>query len=106
MIAALRRRGTLVANLAVLLVLILGMYHVGVNVLHLQVGRDPVRVQMQLSEAGGIYPRAEVTYRGKLVGRATDVLLRPGGVSFDLRLDEGTEVPRDTDSVVSERSAA
>ncbi|HVE26435.1 MAG TPA: MlaD family protein [Sporichthya sp.] len=106
MIAALRRRGTLVANLAVLLVLIVGMYHVGVNVLHLQFGRDPVRVQMQLTEAGGIYPRSEVTYRGKLVGRVTDVELRPGGVLVGLRLDEGTKVPRDTDAVVAELSAA
>jgi phospholipid/cholesterol/gamma-HCH transport system substrate-binding protein len=77
-----------------------------VNVLHLQVGRDPIRVQVQLAEAGGIYPRAEVTYRGKLVGRVSDVALRPGGVLVSLRLDEGTEVPRDTDAVVAELSAA
>lgn len=106
MIAALRHRGTLVANLAVLLVLIVGMYHVGVNVLHLQIGRDPISVQMQLREAGGVYPRSEVTYRGKLVGRVTDVKLRPGGVLVDLHLDEGTKVPRDTDAVVAELSAA
>lgn len=106
MIAALRRRGTLVANLAVLLVLVLGMYHVGINILHLQIGRSPFTVQMQLTEAGGVYPRSEVTYRGKLVGRVTDVELRPGGVLVDLRLDEGTKVPRDTDAVVASLSAA
>jgi phospholipid/cholesterol/gamma-HCH transport system substrate-binding protein len=106
MIAALRRRGTLLANLAVLLVLLVGVYHVGVGVLRLQIGRHPFTVQMQLTEAGGIYPRSEVSYRGKLVGRVTDVRLRPGGVAVDLRLDEGTKVPRDTDAVVASLSAA
>ncbi len=106
MIAALRRRGTLIANLAVLLVLFLGVYHVGINILRLPIGQSPFTVQVELTEAGGIYPRSEVNYRGKLVGRVTDVQLRPGGVVVDLRLDEGTKVPSDTDAVVSNLSAA
>lgn len=106
MIAALRRRGTLLANLAVLLVLVLGVYHVGINVLRLQIGREPFTVHVELTEAGGVYPRSEVTYRGKLVGRVADVRLRPGGVVVDLRLDEGTKVPADTDAVVANLSAA
>ncbi|HUR74695.1 MAG TPA: MlaD family protein [Sporichthya sp.] len=104
--AGLRRRGTLIANLAVLLVLFVGVYHVGINVLRLPIGRHPFTVHVELTEAGGIYPRSEVNYRGKLIGRVTDVRLRPGGVVADLRLDEGTKVPSDTDAVVSNLSAA
>lgn len=106
MIAALRRRGTLLANLAVLAVLLLGMYHVGTNILRLQIGQQSFAVQVQLAEAGGLYPRSEVTYRGKVIGRVSDVRLGPGGAVADLRLDEGTRVPADTDAVVANLSAA
>ncbi len=106
MMAALRRRGVLLANLAVLVVLLVGVYHVGINVLRLQIGRDPFTVSVELTEAGGLYERSEVNYRGKLVGRVTDVRLRPGGAVAVLRLDEGTRVPADTDAVVANLSAA
>lgn len=102
----LRGRRTLVANLAVLLVLLVGVYHVGVNVLHLQIGKNPFTVHVELREAGGIYERSEVNYRGKLVGRVTDIRLRPGGVVVDLQLNEGTRIPADTDAVVANLSAA
>lgn len=102
----LRGRGTLVANLAVLLVLFVGVYHVGINVLRLPIGKDPFTVHVELSAAGGVYPRSEVNYRGKLIGRVTDVRLRPGGVVADLSIDEGTKVPVDTDAVVANLSAA
>lgn len=102
----LRGRGTLIANVAVLLVLVVGVYHVGINVLRLQIGKDPYTVHVELAEAGGIYERSEVNYRGTLVGRVTDIRLRPGGVVVDLRLDEGTRVPSDTDAVVANLSAA
>lgn len=104
--ALLRGRGTLVANLAVLLVLLVGVYQVGINVLHLQIGKNPYTVHVELTEAGGVYERSEVNYRGKLVGRVTDIRLRPGGVVVDLRLDEGTKIPADTDAVVANLSAA
>lgn len=106
MTGLLRGRGTLIANLAVLLVLFVGVYHVGINILRLPIGQSPFTVQVQLAEAGGIYPRSEVNYRGKLVGRVTDVRLRPGGVTVDLSLEEGTKVPADTDAVVANLSAA
>ncbi|GAA0620977.1 MCE family protein [Sporichthya brevicatena] len=106
MSAALRRHGTLLANLAVLVVLVVGVYHVGINVLRLQIGRDPFTVRVELAQAGGLYERSEVNYRGKLVGRVTAVRLRDGGAVADLRLDEGTKIPADTDVVVASLSAA
>lgn len=102
----LRRRGTLIANLAVLVVLVVGVYHVGFNILRLQIGRDPYTVHLRLATSGGLFERSEVAYRGKLVGNVTDVRLDGPGVIADLRLDEGTRIPADLDAAVSNLSAA
>jgi phospholipid/cholesterol/gamma-HCH transport system substrate-binding protein len=101
-----RRRGTVIANLAVLGVLFAGLYHVGFNILRLQIGRDPFTVSVELTTSGGLYPRSEVTYRGTVVGKVSDIRLRPGGVTVDLRLDENTNIPVDTDAVVTNLSPA
>jgi phospholipid/cholesterol/gamma-HCH transport system substrate-binding protein len=106
MMALLRRRGTLLANVAVLLVLALGLYHVAFDVLRLQVGKRPYTVHLQLPSSGGLYPRSEVAYRGKIVGRVTDVQLAPGGVLADLSIDRGTKIPVDLDAAVAELSPA
>jgi phospholipid/cholesterol/gamma-HCH transport system substrate-binding protein len=101
-----RRRATAIANLGVLAVLFVGMYHVGFNILRLQVGKDPFQVSVELAQAGGLYPRSEVTYRGTVVGRVEEIRLRPGGVIAELALDEGTNIPADTDAVITNLSAA
>jgi len=106
MIVLLRRRGTLLANVAVLLVLALGLYHVAFDVLRLQVGKRPFTVHLDLNSSGGLYPRSEVAYRGKIVGRVTDVHLTPGGVRANLSIDRGTKIPVDTDAAVAELSPA
>jgi phospholipid/cholesterol/gamma-HCH transport system substrate-binding protein len=106
MMTLLRRRGTLLANIAVLLVLALGLYHVAFDVLRLQVGKRPYTVHLQLNSSGGLYPRSEVAYRGKIVGRVTDVHLAPGGVLADLSIDRGTQIPVDLDAAVAELSPA
>jgi phospholipid/cholesterol/gamma-HCH transport system substrate-binding protein len=101
-----RWKGTLIANLAVLCVFLLGVYHVGFDVLRLQLARQPFTVRLELASAGGLYPRSEVTYRGTLVGKVTRIALRPEGVVAYLRLDEGTKIPDDADAVVSDLSPA
>jgi len=106
MIAALRRRGTLIANLAVVLVLLVGIYHVGFGILRLQVGRHPFTVAMQLPASGGLYPRSEVTYRGKVIGSVSSVRLVPSGVVVEMRIDAGTRIPADLDAVVADLSPA
>jgi phospholipid/cholesterol/gamma-HCH transport system substrate-binding protein len=62
-------------------------------------------VSVDLASSGGIFRNAEVTYRGVTVGRVEELRLTDDGVLADLRLDEGTEVPADTDAVVENRSA-
>ncbi|KAA9151561.1 MCE family protein [Amycolatopsis acidicola] len=62
-------------------------------------------VTAQLADSGGIFVNAEVTYRGVAVGKVTGMHLDPQGVTVDLDLDTGTQVPEDTQAVVANRSA-
>ncbi|MGQ0847316.1 MAG: MCE family protein [Sporichthyaceae bacterium] len=106
MIRAIRARGTLIANVSVLLVLLVGVYHVGFNIMRLQIGRDPFPVTLQMPTSGGLYERSEVTYRGKLVGQVADIRLVGSGVEVKLRIDKGTKIPADLDAVVANLSPA
>lgn len=62
-------------------------------------------VSADFVDSGGIFPRAEVTYRGVAVGSVEDLDLVDGGVRVDLRLEPGVEVPADARAVVANRSA-
>jgi phospholipid/cholesterol/gamma-HCH transport system substrate-binding protein len=62
-------------------------------------------VSADFAESGGIFENAEVTYRGVTVGRVDRLQLTEDGVRVHLRLDDGTQVPRDTAAVVENRSA-
>jgi phospholipid/cholesterol/gamma-HCH transport system substrate-binding protein len=62
-------------------------------------------VGADFQESGGIFPNAEVTYRGVTVGRVDRLELQRDGVRVYLRLDKGTNVPSDTRAVVANRSA-
>lgn len=106
MSSGLRRHGTLAANIAVLLVLLVGVYHVGFNILRLNIARDPFSVTLQLAQSGGLYERSEVTYRGKLVGSVSDIKLVGDGVAVNLRIDKDQKIPVDLDAVVGNLSPA
>jgi phospholipid/cholesterol/gamma-HCH transport system substrate-binding protein len=73
---------------------------IGVNLLH-----RPFHVSVQLADAGGIFPHANVDYRGQQVGTVSAVTLRPGGVSVDLAIDSGTRVPTNSRAVITSLSA-
>lgn len=63
-------------------------------------------VRARFGESGGIYPGAEVTYRGMPVGRVGDLHLNDsGGVTVDLNIKDGPGIPADTLAVVANRSA-
>ncbi|MGP4000570.1 MCE family protein [Streptomyces sp. 8N706] len=64
------------------------------------------RVRADFADSGGIFSGAEVTYRGVPVGRVGDLSLgKTGGVSVELRLEDGPRIPSDTLAVVANRSA-
>ncbi|MCX2931788.1 MlaD family protein [Mycobacterium sp. CVI_P3] len=62
-------------------------------------------VTMQLAQAGGLYERANVTYRGTEVGRVTSIRLTPAGVDAVLSLRSDVPIPSDLDAQVHSTSA-
>ncbi len=70
-----------------------------------QVGIGRYDLSVELSNAGGLYPQAMVTYRGVEVGKVTDVVLKDdGSVVAELQVDDGTKLP--ANSIVEVRSAS
>ncbi|KRB76206.1 hypothetical protein ASE01_14415 [Nocardioides sp. Root190] len=66
----------------------------------------PDRVEIQFSDPGGIYPRADVELLGTRVGSVVEIVPGPGSAStvvVELRHD--AEVPADVRAVVSNKSA-
>lgn len=58
---------------------------------------DPLRVTLQLPTSGGLLDTSAVTYRGVEVGKVADIRLRRDGVEVDLRIDEDTQIPAESD---------
>ncbi|NIH88025.1 MCE family protein [Amycolatopsis granulosa] len=68
-------------------------------------GTSGYRVTANLTESGGIFAGAEVTYRGVAVGRVSTLHLTDEGVAVDLDITSGDKIPSDTRAVVATRSA-
>ncbi|MGV9247547.1 MCE family protein [Streptomyces sp. NPDC003710] len=63
-------------------------------------------VTADFADSGGIFPGAEVTYRGVPVGRVGELRLNGSGVSVPLKIEDGApRIPADTLAVVANRSA-
>ncbi|MDQ1463253.1 MAG: phospholipid/cholesterol/gamma-HCH transport system substrate-binding protein, partial [Actinomycetota bacterium] len=62
-------------------------------------------VTVQLPEAGGLYERANVTYRGTEVGQVKSVKLVNGNVEALMALKSGIDIPSDLDAQVHSQSA-
>ncbi|WP_043718427.1 MCE family protein [Kutzneria sp. 744] len=67
-------------------------------------GSGGYTVTMKLADAGGIFPNAEVTYRGVPVGRVHTVDLADDGVDVALDLNQ-YDIPQDVEATVANRSA-
>ncbi|OSC27049.1 mammalian cell entry protein [Mycobacterium vulneris] len=68
-------------------------------------GLGQYKVIVQLPQAGGLYKRANVTYRGTYVGRVKDVRVTPTGVDAVLLLKSGLDIPSDLDAQVHSQSS-
>jgi phospholipid/cholesterol/gamma-HCH transport system substrate-binding protein len=62
-------------------------------------------VSASFAESGGIFTGAEVTYRGRPVGRVGQLKLLPDGVEVNLDIDKKQKIPNDLLAVVANRSA-
>src|SRR5690625_3677025 len=94
--------------IAFVLIAVLGIVYVGAKYARLDdlVGIGRYTVHMDLEQSGGIFPNAEVSYRGVPVGRVGGMRLTPDGLQVDLKLENGgPEIPASTRAVVANRSA-
>jgi phospholipid/cholesterol/gamma-HCH transport system substrate-binding protein len=62
-------------------------------------------VTLDLSNSGGLYPRANVTYRGTQVGQVKDIRLTDNGVQAVLSLKSSVPIPSDLDAQVHSQTA-
>ncbi|NLU82268.1 MlaD family protein [Rhodococcus sp. HNM0569] len=69
----------------------------------LGIGRYNVVVELQ--STGGLYPNANVAYRGTDIGKVRSVVLGDDAVEANLSIDSGADVPGDVDAVVKSVSA-
>ncbi|QIS08508.1 MCE family protein [Nocardia arthritidis] len=67
------------------------------------IGRYAVTVK--LAATGGLYPHANVAYRGTNVGVVQDVVLTPSGVDAKLSIGSDYKIPSDVDAYVRSVSA-
>lgn len=70
-----------------------------------RLGIGVYEVTMEMPHSGGLYPSAQVSYRGVRVGRVTRLTAAVGGVTATLRLDDEVSVPADVDAEIRSMSA-
>ncbi len=83
-----------------------GFNYVGIHAVgpvHFSPG--PYTVKMYLTDSGGIYETAPVTYRGVAIGSVGALHLSNNGVEVDLKINHGVEIPVDTTAQVADLSA-
>ncbi|MBI3217285.1 MAG: MCE family protein [Mycobacterium sp.] len=68
-------------------------------------GIGQYKVTLHMPEAGGLYPRGNVTWRGTEVGRVEKVQLTDTGVEAVLAMDSDFKIPADLDAQVNSVSA-
>ncbi|MGH3721606.1 MAG: MCE family protein [Pseudonocardiaceae bacterium] len=90
--------------LAFIVVSVLGVGYVSVR--YLGAGAFPYPVILQLTESGGIFTGADVTYRGVSVGRVGPLRLTSQGVDAQLEIKpDAAPIPADLDAAVTNLSA-
>ncbi len=93
--------------LAFVIVTVLGVGYVSVRYLGAGtlLGAGPYPVTLQLTDSGGIFTGADVTYRGVSVGRVGPLRLTSQGVDVQLEIKpDAPPIPADLDAVVSNLS--
>ncbi|SNS32268.1 MCE family protein [Actinomadura mexicana] len=102
------KRGVIVQLIAFAVITVVGVAIVSVN--YIGIGRDLLGKQyiayVDLTDSGGVFTNAEVTYRGVPVGRVGPLELTKDGIRVKLLLERGKRIPREgTKAVVANRSA-
>lgn len=102
------KRGIIFQLIAFAVITVVGVTIVLVN--YIGVGRDLLGREyvayVDLTDSGGVFTNAEVTYRGVPVGRVGPIELTKDGIRVKLELERGERIPREgTRAIVANRSA-
>jgi phospholipid/cholesterol/gamma-HCH transport system substrate-binding protein len=97
-----RRQLIVFGILTVISILVLGVYYLQVPSL-MGIGRYTLKAELPAS--GGLYPTANVTYRGTTIGKVTDVEPTEQGAEATMSIDSGYKIPVDAVANVHSVSA-
>jgi phospholipid/cholesterol/gamma-HCH transport system substrate-binding protein len=64
-----------------------------------------ITIQATLPTSGGLFEGSEVTYRGVKIGKVSTMTATAEGVTLELALEDGTELPKDSPMYVHNLSA-
>ena len=90
---------------ALVLVIVLGVYYIVFDVLKFSVTSQPFSITVVMPSAGGLYTGADVTYRGVQVGTVNALNLSRTAVSAKLSINAGEHIPDNGVVRVKELSA-
>src|SRR5246127_3681395 len=88
--------------LTVISILVLGIYYLQIPSL---VGVGRYQLKADLPASGGLYPTANVTYRGVTIGKVTDVEPTQGGAQAPMSIARQYKIPLDASANVHSVSA-
>ncbi len=97
-----RRQLIIFISLSVVAVLVLGIYYLQIPTL---VGIGRYNLKADLSESGGLYKTANVTYRGITIGKVTDIEPTERGAQATMSIDSRYKIPVDAIANVHSVSA-
>ncbi|CAM4258074.1 virulence factor Mce family protein [Mycobacterium basiliense] len=97
-----RRQLIMFGTLTVISLLVLGVYYLQIPAL-MGVGRYTLKAELPAS--GGLYPTANVTYRGITIGKVTDVEPTATGAEATMSIDSRYKIPVDASANVHSVSA-
>jgi phospholipid/cholesterol/gamma-HCH transport system substrate-binding protein len=97
-----KRQLVMFGILTVISILVLGVYYLQIPSL-MGIGRYNLKAQLPAS--GGLYPTANVTYRGITIGKVTDLVPTPSGAEATMSIDSHYKIPADATAHVHSVSA-
>jgi phospholipid/cholesterol/gamma-HCH transport system substrate-binding protein len=99
------KRGLFVRLMGLVVVVLLGCGYTLFSVMGWRIGAQRYHITVMLPRAGGVYPAADVTYRGVSVGKVSALRLSANGVAADLAINPGVKIPANSSAAVKELSA-
>jgi virulence factor Mce-like protein len=82
--------------IAVLVILVLTIAYLFAAILRAPLNKKPIDVKVKMNTAAGLFEGSQVTYRGVNIGKVTRIDLANPGIEVKLRLEAGSEVPKDS----------